>query len=185
MADLAAATENQLRNIEAATGMTIPAFAAAVGARGPLSHSQIVAYLKSEFGLTYGNANAVAHKVRELGAGGPPPAEALLDAQYAGPKAGLRPIYEQLAGVAAGFGADVQIVVQKTGVAFRRRRQFGLVQAPAASRVQLGLNLTSAPVDPRLVATTGMCTHKVELASLAAVEGDVIDWLRMAYEQAG
>src|SRR5688572_9080700 len=52
MADLAAATETQLRNIEATTGMTIAALAAAVATRGPLPHGQIVTLLKAEYGLS-------------------------------------------------------------------------------------------------------------------------------------
>jgi hypothetical protein len=185
MADLAAAVETQLRNIEAATGKTIPALAAAVAERGPLSHSQIVAVLKAEYGLSYGNANALAHKVRELNAGGPPPPDTLLDAQYAGAKAGLRPIYERLVGIAASLGPDVQVVVQKTGVALRRRKQFAVVQASSAKRVELGLNLRSDPASPRVVPTTGMCSHKTDLNSLPDVDEDVVGWLRTAYDQAG
>ena len=127
----------------------------------------------------------MAHKVRELNAGGPPPADALLDAQYAGAKAAFRPIYERLREVSKGFGSDVQIVVQKTGVALRRKKQFGVVNAPSGGRIQLGLNLASTPDDPRIVATTGMCNHKVDLPNLDAVDDDVVGWLRLAYEQAG
>jgi len=186
MPDPAAATETQLRNIEAATGMSVSAFAAAVAEHGIGGHTKIVGFLKSEYGLSHGNANAVALRVRELGAGGPASPDALLDAQYAGAKAALRPVYERLAGIAAGLGPDVEILVQKTGVAFRRRRQFAVVQAASASRVALGLNLGEAPEDPRVIATPGaMCAFRVDLPDEASVDAAVASWLAEAHARAG
>lgn len=186
MPDPAAAAETQLRNIEAATGMSIAAFAAAVAERGIDGHAKILAFLKAEYGLSHGNANAVALKVRELAAGGPASSDALLDAQYEGAKAALRPVYERLAGIAAGLGPDVGILVQKTGVAFRRRKNFAVVQAASARRVQLGLNLGAAPDDPRVMATPGaMCAFRVDLPDTKSVDADVARWLREGYERAG
>ena len=186
MPDPTVATETQLRNIEAASGMSIAAFAAAVQERGIDGHAKIIAFLKAEHGLSHGNANAVAHKVRELAAGGPAPADTLLDAQYAGAKAALRPVYEWIAAIAAGLGPDVTIVVQKTGVAFRRRKQFAVVQAASAKRVQLGLNLAAAPGDPRVIATPGaMCAFRVDLPHTQSVDADVARWLREGYDIAG
>ena len=116
MPDPAAATSSQLRNIERSTGRTMADFAAAVAAAGVDGHAKIVAFLKAEFGLSYGNANAVAHVVREMAAGGPTPATDLLDAQYAGPKAALRPIYDRLRSLADSLGPDVEVVPIRDGV---------------------------------------------------------------------
>jgi hypothetical protein len=186
MPDPAAAASTQLRNIELATGRSTADFAAAVAAAGVEGHGRILAFLKSEYGLSHGNANAVAHRVRELAAGGPPPSDALLDAQYAGAKAALVPVYERIRSVAEGLGPDVEVLVQKTGVALRRRKQFGLVQAPSAKRVSLGLNLPHAPADARIVATPGaMCSYRVDLADVGAVDSDVVAWLAAAYDRAG
>jgi hypothetical protein len=80
----------------------------------------------------------------------------------------------------------VEVLVQKTGVAFRRRRQFALVQAPSAKRVTLGLNLADAPADERVVATPGaMCAYRVDLPDTGAVDAAVEGWLAAAYERAG
>jgi len=186
MPDLAAAKASQLRNIEQASGKTVADFAAAVAAHGIDSHARIVAFLRAEYGLSYGNANAVALRVREVAAGGPAPDDALLDAQYSGPKAVLRPVYEQLRDLATGLGPDVEVLVQKTGVALRRRRQFGLVQAASAKRVTLGLNLPDDPANPRVFATPGaMCAYRVDLADVSAVDEEVAAWLAAAYERAG
>lgn len=185
MTDPAAATETQLRNITAATGRTVDDFATALAPYGPLPHGKLVAVLKSDFGLTHGNANLIATKVRERAAGGPAAGDDLLAAQYAGAKAGLRPIHDRLVAMARGFGPDVSVVAQKTAVSLRRKKQFGVIQAASAKRVQLGLNLSVTPVDPRIVPTSGMCSHRVDLASAEAVDADVVAWLRAAYDEAG
>ena len=185
MTDPAAATETQLRNITAATGMTVADYAAALTPYGPLPHGKLVAVLKSDFGLTHGNANLIATRVRELTAGGPAPSEDLLEAQYRGARAALRPIHDRLVASARGFGPDVTVVVQKTGVSLRRRTQFGVIQAASATRVQLGLNLAATPADPRITATTGMCSQRVDLTSLDAVDATVLGWLHAAYDEAG
>jgi len=186
MPDPTAATATQLRNIEAAMGLTMAELAAAVASHGIEGHAKTVAFLKAEYGLSHGNANAAALKVRELAAGGPATADTLLDAQYAGPRAALRPAYERLRSVAVDLGPDVEVVVQKTGVAFRRRRQFGVAQAASAKRIQLGLNLGATPDDPRVQATPGaMCSHRIDLPDLESVDADVTRWLTEAYERAG
>ena len=185
MSDPQAQAETQLRNIEEATGMTLADFAESVAAAGVDRHGQIVAHLKEVHGLTHGNANLVAHRVREADAGGPASDDELLAAQYRGRKEPLLAIYHRVAEVARGFGDDVEQVVQKTGVSFRRDRQFALVQAPSARRVQLGLKLDHTPDDARVVETSGMCSHRVDLTGPEDLDDDVIGWLRLSYDQAG
>lgn len=185
MADPAAQAATQLKNIETSTGKTVAQFTELARSAGLEKHGKIVAFLKSEHGLTHGNANLLAHKIRERLDGGPASDTDLLDAQYEGNKAGLRPIYERLAEVAAGQGADVDRVVQKTGVSFRRSKQFALIQAPSSKRIQLGLNLPSDPADPRVKAVSGMCSHRVDITAIDQVDADVEGWINASYESAG
>ncbi len=185
MTDPVAQAAKQLANIEADTGMTLAQFTAAIAETGLDRHGKILAHLKSEYGLTHGNANLLSARIREQLAGGPAGDDELLDAQYSGARAGLRPIYETLAELAGSVGTDVGKVVQKTGVSFRRNRQFALVQAPSSKRVQLGLKLDTTPDDPRVKETSGMCSHRVDITDPSEVDDDVAGWLRMAYDQAG
>jgi predicted transport protein len=98
----------------------------------------------------------------------------------------LRSVHERLVSIVVGLGPDVEVLIQKTGVAFRRRRQFAVVQAASAKRVQLGLDLGAAPDDPRVVATPGaMCAFRVDLPDAPSVDADVAAWLRQGYELAG
>lgn len=185
MADPRVATATQLANIESATGTTVSGWTSRARDAGLTKHGDIVSWLKTEHGLTHGNANALAHAVRQREVGGPAGADDLLDAQYQGGKARLRPIHDRLVAVARELGDDVEIVVQKTGVSLRRRRQFALVEAPSARRVRLGLNLKDAQATERLRTATGMCSHGVDLVDVQAVDGEIRDWLARAYDAAG
>lgn len=185
MADPKAQAETQLRNIEESTGMRLTDFAASIASSRLEKHAEIVGHLKSEFDLGHGNANLIATRVREMRAGGPASDDELLDGQYGGGKTPLRPIMEAVVAAACGFGEDVDVVVQKTGVSLRRTRQFALVQAPSSKRVQLGLNLETTPGSDRIRETTGMCSHRVDLTSIDGVDEELVGWMRQAYEQRG
>lgn len=184
-ADPKAQAEAQLKRVEESIDKTATDVASEVGRVGIERHTEIIAFLKSTYGLTHGNANLLAHAVRERLAGGPATSDELLTAQYGGPKAALLPVYDKLSAVAEGLGTDVLKVVQKTGVSFRRKKQFMLVQAASAKRLRLGLNLDATPDDPRIVESGGMCTHTVDVTSRDAVDSDVEAWIRAAYDRAG
>ena len=66
-----------------------------------------------------------------------------------GPKAALRPIYERVAEVIAGF-EDVEVGPRGTYVSFGRPKQFALVQPSTRTRVDVGLRLPDAPATERL-----------------------------------
>jgi hypothetical protein len=185
MVDLDAAVATQLRNIEQSTGRTLAEWSAVIGPIGARTHGDILTELKSAHGLTHGNANLLARRLREREAGGAASSDELLAAQYAGAKAGLRPVYEEVVSTARRLGDDVTVVVQKTGVSLRRRKQFAVVQAPSAKRVDLGLNLAGVEPSGRLLAARGMCTHRVSLEGTTDIDGEVREWLHAAYLRAG
>lgn len=176
---------SQLANVEADTGRTLADFTAEIRDLGLEKHGEIRTHFKEAHGLGHGNANLLTTLVREALAGGPPPPEALLEAQYAGAKAHLRPILDEVWAIAESFGDDVESVIQKTGVSFRRRKQFALVQAPSSRRVQVGLNLPETPDDGRVSEVSGMCTHRLDLTDAGEVDDAVAGWVRAAYEAAG
>ena len=64
-----------------------------------------------------------------------------MTAQYAGAKAGLKPIYESIVEAVQKFGKDVEIAPKKAYVSVRRSKQFAIVQPSTASRVDVGLVL--------------------------------------------
>ena len=86
---------NQIANIEKATGRSFADWIALINASGIQKHSEIIAMLKKEHDMTYGNANLLAIKAREAAAGG-----AVSDADRGGKplrrqeRSHLRPLYD-------------------------------------------------------------------------------------------
>jgi len=180
--DVDAATRTMIANLPARTGRSLDEWFLILDAAGLEKHGQAVSLLKSEHGVTHGFANLIV--TLYLSRGASPSEQALVDAQYAGRKGALRPIYERLIALVAAFGDDVEVVPKKTGVSLRRTKQFALVEAPSSSRIQLGLNLRDAAPTGRLRAATGMCTHRVDVTSIDQVDEELVGWLRAAYQLA-
>lgn len=149
-------------------------------------HGQVVNHLKSEHGLTHGYANLVAHTLLKSAAStSGETADDLVEAQYAGPKAGLKPIYNAIIAATNKLGKDVELAPKKAYVSLRRNKQFGLVQPSTKARVDLGLNLKGHPTTDRLEASgsfNSMCTHRVRLESVKDVNAELKGWIKAAYD---
>lgn len=178
--------QSAIDNLPKKTGKSLAEWFKVIAAAGADQHGPIMKVLKDEHGLTHGYANTISILYRQQAAGGPPSEDNLVAEQYAGPKAGLRPLYEAIVAAAKGFGSDVEIAPKKTYVSLRRKKQFAIVQATTRTRVDLGFNLKGVEGAGRLEAGIifgGMCTHKVGLSSLAEADAEVVAWLKQAYDQ--
>jgi hypothetical protein len=178
-----AQTQTMIDNLPAKTGRSLDEWFQVLDAAAIPSHGAAMAYLKSEHGMTHGFANLVVSLFRARGQEAPSD-EDLVVVQYSGKKAALRPVLDRIVAIVEELGPDVEIAPKKTGVSLRRSKQFALVEVPSAARVTLGLNLRGVPGGDRLREVTGMCTHRVDLASVDDVDADVEGWLREAYERA-
>lgn len=177
-----------IANLPEKTGKPLAEWVAIVKASNAEKHGEIVKLLKTDHGMTHGYANLVAHEALSGLATGGGDGGDLVEAQYAGPKADLRPIYEAVAAAVAGFGPDVELAPKKTCVSLRRKKQFALIQPSTKTRVDLGLNLKDVAPAGRLEASgsfNAMVSHRVRLEKPEAVDAEVIGWLRMAYDRAG
>jgi predicted transport protein len=153
---------------------------------GGTGHRDILKYVQQRFGLTYGYANYVALRAREMASGaGGVAGDDPVAAQYAGSKAALRPIYDAVVAAVKGFGADVELAPKKGYVSLRRHKQFGCVEPATSARVDVGLILSDAPTSGRLKdSANSMFTHLVHVGSVAEVDEELVGLLRRAYEAA-
>jgi hypothetical protein len=78
----------------------------------------------------------------------------------------------------------VDVAPKKTGVSLRRSKQFAVIEAASATRLQLGINLRGTEPTERLRAAGGMCTHRVDVRGLDEIDDELVVWLRQAYELA-
>ena len=147
-------------------------------------HKEIITYLKSEHGFTYGYANFVALKAKKSDAGSLDDQD-LLNDQYKG-KENLKPIYDKLISEIDTFGTDITKTPKKDSVSVIRKRQFALIKPATKTRIDLGLKIKDKPIEGRLENSGPfgtMCTHRVQLTSVSDVDGELISWLREAYSE--
>jgi len=174
-------------NILAKTGQPVSHWVKLAKAQKLDKHGLIVKYLKTEHGITHGYANLIAHEALQSSAEHQADDD-LVTAQYAGEKAVLKPIYEQLMKEIAKFGADVEVAPKKTYVSLRRKKQFALIQPSTKSRLDVGINLKGKAVAGRLEASgsfNAMVSHRVKLESVKDANAELIGWLKEAYQAAG
>ncbi len=171
-------------NMPEKTGKSLPQWLKIAKASKLAKHGEITKFLKAEHGLTHGYASLIAH--RALGNtfdGG----DELVDAQYAGAKADLRPIYDAILKEVRKFGNDVEVSPKKANVSLRRSKQFALVQPSTRTRVDVGLKLKGEPTTERLEASgsfSDMVSHRVRVTSVDEVDAELVGWLREAYQRA-
>jgi hypothetical protein len=184
-----------LDNLEAGSGRSLEQWLLLVAAQpAELKHRQ--AWLKAQ-GLGTGQAGLVAE--RSLGAESSFPAtpEAYLaaaggyvDAMFAGPKAGLRPLYEALLELALGLGPEVAACPCQTIVPLYRKRVFAQLKPSTRTRLDLGLALGEREATGRLIDTGGFAkkdriTHRIGVSAPADLDAELRGWLQLAYDLDG
>jgi hypothetical protein len=184
MATVTEAIASFERNIEAQTGRSVESWIQAVQHQRLPKHGAIVAWLKSEYGLSHAHANHIAKRATEAAA--PRSTEDPVAHLFDG-KESLRPLYDRLAAEAARLGPDVELAPKKTNVSVRRRKQFALLQPSTRTRLDLGLILKDRAPTARLEPSgsfNAMFTHRVKLVAADDIDAELLGWLRDAYTQA-
>ena len=185
------ATQTQLDNIQTRTSKTLDELFALIRESGLIKHGQILQMLKRDLGMGHGDANALAGAYlkrdgRDAGPAGEASPDDVLDAIYAGPKAGLRPIHEKLMEAFSALG-PFEIAAKKGYVSLRRKKQFATVGPTTRTRVDVGLNMRGVPATERLVELPagGMCQYRVRLTEAGEVDAELVAWVEQAYASAG
>jgi hypothetical protein len=170
-------------NLPAKTGKRLEDWIQLMEEAGPTGTKARMEWLKVEHGLGRDTALSIV-EIAE-GRGNPDP-EALVEAMFAGPKAGLRPLYEALLAFALSLGEDAKATPCSTYVPLLRRNTFAIVKPTTRTRIDLGLALPGVEPNARLSAAKGLgsarITHLVGLSTLDDFDDAVKGWLRAAYE---
>lgn len=181
-----ALAQSMIDNLPEKTGNSLEQWLILLAKSYFTKHGEIVKHLKSSHKVTHGYANLIAHHFIAGKEGGSNSTD-LVENQYRGPKAELRPIYDALIKMVGAFGNDVEISPKKTYVSLRRTKQFALIQPSTRDRVDLGINLNGQKPNKRLELSgsfNGMVSHRVRLTKRSEVNAQLQQWLRQAYDAA-
>ena len=184
--------QNWIDDLPKKSGRSLEQWLALVKKSGPKGEAARAAWLKTEHGLGTNAAAWVAARAEGKRTEDEDPHEYLkvavahVEAQYAGKKAALRPIYDALLELGLSIATDVRACPCKTMVPLFRHHVIAEIKPSTLTRVDFGLALRDTKTPARLIDTGGFAkkdriTHRFAITSLADVDGEVEKWLRKAY----
>jgi hypothetical protein len=176
-----------IAGLKGKTGKSLAEWLQILRSNGLAKHKEMMTLLKTQHRLTHGFANMIALQALGSDSLTATQTDALVDAQYAGAKAALRPIYDAVLADVKKFGSDVEVSPKKAYVSLRRTKQFAIVQPSTSTRVDVGLVLPGINPAGRLEAAgsfNAMMSHRVRIGKPSEVDRELIGWLRQAYEEA-
>lgn len=173
-------------NVKAKTGKTPEDFRLLAEQKELVKTGEIIVWLKSEFELGHGHANAIAHLITQHGQEAVS-AEDAIAAHFTGKKAVWRASYDALLAKIADFGGDVEVAATKSYLSLLRgSKKFGIVQV-SAERLDIGIKRKNAEPTERFEASgswNNMVTHRVRISAPEQIDADVLAWLQQAYDAA-
>ena len=176
--------DTMIANLPEKTGKPLEEWITVLKSSGLEKHGEMMKLLKGEHRISHGFANLIVHMTRNAAETAPID---LVQAQYSGAKASLRPIYDTIIDYVSSLGEGIEIAPKKTYVSLRRSKQFALLQPSTKTRVDLGLNLKGDEPSGRLEASgsfNAMVSHRVRLGAVSDFDADVKTWLKAAFEAA-
>ena len=184
-----------INNIKEKTGKTPEDFKQLAEAKGFLQEGQlktgvkagdIISWLKADFDLGHGHANAIVHVIQSHGQEEVSTEDAVA-AHFAGKKGSWRAPYDEMMAKVGNFGGDVTAGPGKTYISLLRgAKKFGIVQV-TAERIDLGIKLKGVTPTARLEAGgswNAMVTHRVRIGDAKEIDAEVFGWLEQAYAAA-
>src|SRR6478735_1761962 len=129
------------------TGHTLDEWLAMVDAAGldPLDQLAVRRWLEAEHGVKQNSQWTIADAAARAAGWERPTVEQYIDGQFAGKKAGLRPVFDAVRAAAEALGDDVVLEGRGTYTPCVRKRQFAAAAPATASRLDLGLRFVDPP----------------------------------------
>jgi len=185
-------TQSIITAMQEKTGRSLEDWLEVVGTDGPASEKERREWLKAKHGLGTNYAGCIAEI--SVGKGELFTAEGYLrlapqyvEDLFAGPRAGLRPIYEALLATGLKLGKDVRVCPCKTFVPLYRNHVFAQIKPTTRTRIDLGLAVKDTRTPKRLIDTGGFAkkdriTRRIEISSAAEIDDEVRRWMKTAYD---
>jgi Domain of unknown function (DUF5655)/Domain of unknown function (DUF4287) len=188
-----AQVQKWMKELPEKTGRSLEEWIALTRTSGPPTEKERREWLKKEHKLGTYSAAWIAERLEGKGTEEDSPdaylktAAEWVEAQYSGPRAALRPLYEQLLNLGFSLGKDVKACPCKTMVPFYRNHVFAQIKPSTNTRIDLGFALGNMRTPKRLIDTGGYAkkdriTRRIEIKSKADIDDEVRRWWKTAYE---
>lgn len=179
------AAQTMIDNLYKNTGKSLEQWIEIVKSQNFVKHGEIVKFLKEQHLFTHGFANLVALKVNESDAVSADNPNDLIIKQYQG-KEHFKPIYDKLISEIQTFGKDIEIAPKNNYVSLRRKKQFATLNPATKTRFEIGINLKGQEPKGKLELEkpNAMFSHKINLNDIKEIDKEVIEWIKMAYDNA-
>lgn len=179
------------------TGHSLEEWMEIIRKQGPKDEKACRAWLKEKHNLGTNSASWLAERAGGKGSEEDTPegylqqAEIYVEEMFAGAKAGLRPIYDELLKIGLKISKDVKACPCKTIVPLYRNHVFAQLKPATRTRLDLGFALGSmkvpAHLSERMIDTGGFekkdrITHRIPISSLEEIDDEVKHWLKVAYD---
>jgi hypothetical protein len=191
-----AMVQKWIGELKTKTGRSLDEWMRHINRAGPSDENECRRWLKQQFSIGTNTASWLVEKAwaGPLGVADDTPegylslAPQYVDRMYAGPKAALRPIHDELVRLALSLGHDARVCPCQTMVPLYRRHVFAQIKPATTKRIDLGFALGEEPFTARLRDTGGLAkkdriTHCVAITSLTDIDLQVKRWLKQAYER--
>lgn len=176
------------------TGKSLEQWVDWIEKKGPKSIKERREWLKKEYEFGTNTASWLAERTDRTATWEEDPetylqaATKYVEGMYAGAKAGLRPIHDELIRLARSLGKDVKICPCKTIVPIYRKNVIAQIKPSTRTRIDFGLSLGDTKAKGRLVDTGGYAkkdriTHCIPLTTVEEIDEEVTRWLQRAYER--
>lgn len=186
-------TQKWVAELKQKTGRSLPEWLSLVKKSGPKTEKERREWLKTEHGLGTNSAWWIAERAEGKGSemGDPDAylaaAEKYVEEMFAGGKAALRPIYDELLRLGLSIGKDVKACPCQTIVPLYRNHVFAQIKPATRTRIDMGFALGARAAEGKLIDTGGYVkkdriTHRIPISAVDEIDGEVKRWLKVAYD---
>jgi uncharacterized protein DUF5655/uncharacterized protein DUF4287 len=182
-----------IADLKTKTGRSLDEWIKHIKKEGPKSEEERRNWLKSAHKLGTNSAWWLAE--RSVGKGGAEDtpesylkqADIYVQEMYAGKKAGLKPIYDELLALGLGLAKDVKACPCQTIVPLFRNHVIAQIKPATNTRIDMGYALKDTTAQGRLIDTGGFAkkdriTHRIPITSVEEIDDEVKHWLKVAYD---